>query len=212
MGNLFLHVDLNSLLTQGVRKSTGQKSESLWSFMSLTAWISSSGSYLKYKWIHPNSLNILPANLSPVPVPQNICYWFQVLSESHEIIGWGNDGECLSEWGRVPHLLTPGPTLLSSEIRGSGLASPLTCTLKKSTPFYQPPEEPAGATLLCPTPALDKCLIHCNLVQGNCPKFILQNRSAHPTWVDWSKPMTVLFCPFPLPSILSFLNPVFAIT
>lgn len=98
MGNLFLHMDLNSLLTQGVRKFISQKSESPWSFMSVTAKVSS-GSYLKYKWIHPNSLSIPPAHLSPVPVPQNICYWFQLLSESREVIGWENDSVYQSRAG-----------------------------------------------------------------------------------------------------------------
>lgn len=175
------------LYWQGDRKSTGQKSESLWSFISIIAWVSSSGSYLKYKWIHPNSLNIPPANFSPIPVPRNICYWF------------------LGKWrwmsvrvGQGPPSSNSWPNTSFYRVQGSGLASSFTCTLKKSTPFYQPPEESAGATLLCPSPVLDKCLIHCNLVQGNCPKFILQNRSAHLTWVDLSKPMTVFILPFPI--------------
>lgn len=92
-GEPFCSCGLQFFMTQGLRKSLGQRSKSLGSFV----WVLPPGPIENTDQLVLHSLN-LPTTPGPAPVPQSIYYCFQLISGSHEIIGWENDGECLQGW------------------------------------------------------------------------------------------------------------------
>ena len=102
-------MDLNSLLTQGVRKAVGRRSEWLWSIMSVPA--SSTFFWGQFK-VQTDLSQTSSTFLQPSAMSLShkaSCYWSQLISGSQETIAWGSDNDFLSEAGKVPHLLAPGP-------------------------------------------------------------------------------------------------------
>ena len=100
-GEHFVLVDLDSLLTQGIRKSMGRRSELLRSFMSISA----SCIFLWGQFKVQTNLSSTPSIfLLPVfvSVPQSISYWFQLIFGSQEVIGQENESVLLSEPCRSP--------------------------------------------------------------------------------------------------------------
>lgn len=180
----------------------GRRSESLWSFMSVSA--SSIFFWGQFK-VQTNLSSTSSIFLLPLALflsHKASCYWFQLISGSQEVIGWENDSELLSEPGSIPHLLAPGPGLFFLQslryplvFRCSGLAFPLTWTLRKSIPPYQPPH------LALPLICLGEILYSLQSGKEPPPNLFCKIGSVHPHRVDLTGPRIVLL-PRPCSSIV----------
>lgn len=176
-------MDLNSLLTQEIRKAVERRSGWLWSIMSVPASSTFFWGQFKVQTDLSQTSSIFLQPLALSLSSETSCYWSQLISGSQEAIAWGSDNDLLSEPGKVPHLLAPGPGPLSISHLG-----PPWCSGVQVRHFLLPELSgkvhlPSKLSILHnPSTILDHCFIH-YYQKGNHPKLILR-RSVPPHWGD----------------------------